>query len=41
MVEELCAEELKLAQMALNEITGKYSSDNLLGDIFANFCIGK
>lgn len=40
-VEELCAEELKLASLSLSEVTGKYSSDDLLGDIFANFCIGK
>ncbi len=38
---ELSAEELRLAQQALNEITGDFSSDDLLGEIFANFCIGK
>jgi tRNA modification GTPase len=38
---ELFAEELKLAQQALSEITGAHSSDDLLGRIFADFCIGK
>ncbi len=38
---ELLAEELRLAQQALNEITGEFTSDDLLGRIFANFCIGK
>ena len=38
---ELLAEELRLAQNALGEITGKVSSDDLLGEIFASFCIGK
>lgn len=38
---ELLAEELKLAQEALNEITGEFTSDDLLGEIFGNFCIGK
>ena len=38
---EILAEELRLAQQTLGEITGEYSSDDLLGDIFANFCIGK
>jgi tRNA modification GTPase len=38
---ELFAEELKLAQLALSEITGAFSSDELLGRIFAEFCIGK
>ena len=38
---ELLAEELKLAQQALGEITGEVSSDDLLGRIFAEFCIGK
>jgi tRNA modification GTPase len=38
---ELLAEELKLAQQALSEITGEFSSDDLLGRIFADFCIGK
>jgi tRNA modification GTPase len=38
---ELAAEELRLAQQALGEITGEVSSDDLLGHIFAEFCIGK
>lgn len=38
---ELVAEELKLAQEALSEITGKVTSDELLGHIFSSFCIGK
>lgn len=38
---ELSAEELRLAQQALNEITGDFSSDDLLGEIFSSFCIGK
>ncbi len=38
---ELLAEELRLAQQALGEITGAVSSDDLLGRIFADFCIGK
>ena len=38
---ELLAEELRLAQQALGEITGEVSSDELLGRIFASFCIGK
>ncbi len=38
---ELLAEELKLAQQHLNEITGKFTSDDLLGNIFSSFCIGK
>lgn len=38
---ELSAEELRLAQNALNEITGDFSSDDLLGEIFSSFCIGK
>ena len=38
---ELLAEELHLAQLALNEITGEFSSDDLLGRIFSSFCIGK
>jgi len=35
------AEELRLAQNALNTITGEFSSDDLLGVIFSSFCIGK
>ena len=38
---ELLAEELKLAQTALNTITGEFTSDDLLGEIFSRFCIGK
>jgi tRNA modification GTPase len=38
---ELAAEELRQAQHALGEITGTYSSDDLLGAIFGSFCIGK
>ncbi|MDF1761440.1 MAG: tRNA uridine-5-carboxymethylaminomethyl(34) synthesis GTPase MnmE [Coxiellaceae bacterium] len=38
---ELLAEELKQAQQALSEITGEFSSDDLLGEIFSSFCIGK
>jgi len=38
---ELAAEELRHAQHALGEITGAYSSDDLLGAIFSSFCIGK
>ncbi|MCF6767649.1 tRNA uridine-5-carboxymethylaminomethyl(34) synthesis GTPase MnmE [Thiotrichales bacterium 19S11-10] len=38
---ELVAEELKLAQNALSSITGEFSSDDLLGEIFSSFCIGK
>ncbi|MFT2110512.1 tRNA uridine-5-carboxymethylaminomethyl(34) synthesis GTPase MnmE [Marinomonas sp. 2405UD68-3] len=38
---ELLAEDLKEAQNALNEITGAFTSDDLLGRIFGSFCIGK
>ncbi|MFO1369119.1 MAG: tRNA uridine-5-carboxymethylaminomethyl(34) synthesis GTPase MnmE [Marinagarivorans sp.] len=38
---ELLAEDLRQAQEALNEITGAFSSDDLLGRIFGSFCIGK
>lgn len=38
---ELLAEDLRLAQQALGEITGAVSSDDLLGEIFSSFCIGK
>jgi len=38
---ELTAEELRQAQQALGEITGVYSSDDLLGAIFSSFCVGK
>jgi tRNA modification GTPase len=38
---ELLAEELRLAAQRLAEITGEFSADDLLGRIFARFCIGK
>lgn len=38
---DLLAEELRLAQSALSEITGEFTSDDLLGVIFSSFCIGK
>lgn len=38
---ELLAEELRLAQQALGEITGEFTADDLLGKIFSSFCIGK
>ena len=38
---ELMAEELRLAQDAVNEITGEFTPDDLLGVIFSRFCIGK
>ena len=38
---ELFAEELRLAQRELDAITGKYTADDLLGEIFSRFCIGK
>jgi len=38
---ELFAEELRLAQEALGSITGEFSADDLLGEIFGRFCIGK
>lgn len=38
---ELFAEELRLAQSELSEITGEFTSDDLLGEIFSRFCIGK
>ena len=41
MAPELAAEELRLAQNELGEITGKVTSDDLLGVIFSTFCIGK
>jgi tRNA modification GTPase len=38
---DILAEELRLAQGALGEITGEFSADDLLGEIFSRFCIGK
>lgn len=41
MAGELLAEELRIAQQYLNEITGQFTSDDLLSKIFSSFCIGK
>jgi len=38
---DLLAEELRLAHNALGTITGAFSADDLLGEIFTRFCIGK
>ena len=38
---ELFAEELRQAQLALATITGEFTADDLLGEIFGRFCIGK
>ena len=38
---ELLAEELRLSQSALSSITGQFTADDLLGEIFSHFCIGK
>jgi tRNA modification GTPase len=38
---DLFAEELRLAHDALGEITGAFTADDLLGEIFGRFCIGK
>jgi len=38
---ELFAEELRLAQRELDSITGEFTADDLLGQIFARFCVGK
>ena len=38
---ELLAEELRQAQLALGEITGTFTNEDLLDQIFSNFCIGK
>jgi tRNA modification GTPase len=38
---ELAAEELRLAGLALGEITGQVTADDILGEIFSRFCIGK
>jgi len=41
MAGEILAEELRITQQELNEITGEFTSDDLLGQIFSSFCIGK
>lgn len=41
MAPELVAEELRQAQLALSAITGEFTPDDLLGEIFSSFCIGK
>ena len=38
---DLAAEDLRLAQLALSEITGEFTADDLLGEIFFKFCLGK
>jgi tRNA modification GTPase len=38
---ELVAEELRLAQEEMSQITGEFTPDDLLGEIFSKFCIGK
>ncbi|MCK5663937.1 MAG: tRNA uridine-5-carboxymethylaminomethyl(34) synthesis GTPase MnmE, partial [Thiotrichaceae bacterium] len=38
---ELLAEDLRQAQEALSEITGEFTADDLLGEIFSTFCLGK
>jgi tRNA modification GTPase len=38
---ELLAEECRLAQNQLSQITGQYTTEDLLGEIFSRFCIGK
>jgi tRNA modification GTPase len=38
---EFFAEELRLAHLALGAITGEFTADDLLGEIFSRFCIGK
>ena len=38
---DLLAEELRLAHRALGTITGEFSNEDLLGEIFSRFCIGK
>jgi tRNA modification GTPase len=41
MAGELLAEDLRMAQHSLGEITGEFTADDLLGNIFGSFCIGK
>ena len=41
LAHELLAEELRLTQLALGEITGQVTTEDLLGQIFSKFCIGK
>jgi tRNA modification GTPase len=41
MMPELAAEELRVAQQSLDLITGRFDSEDLLGRIFSDFCIGK
>lgn len=38
---ELAAEELKIARQALDEVTGRFDTEDLLGKVFGQFCIGK
>lgn len=38
---EILAEELRICQQELDQITGEFTSDDLLGKIFSSFCIGK
>ncbi len=38
---DICAEELRYSQQSLSEITGEFHADDLLGEIFSRFCIGK
>lgn len=38
---EVLAEELRLTQYSLSSIVGEFSADDLLGEIFSHFCIGK
>jgi tRNA modification GTPase len=38
---DLCAEDLRLGQNSLSEVTGEFVADDLLGEIFSSFCVGK
>ena len=38
---DLLAEDLRRAQLSLSDITGQFTPDDLLGEIFSKFCIGK